>query len=125
MPAKVADASILAAMFFQESRAEEAASLLELEDAELLEPTLMAYELTSVARKQVRDSPERGNEILQGLTRALTMEVQWHPVDHLAVLRLALETGLTTYDAAYLWLARAMSVPLVTFDERLARISGA
>lgn len=125
MPAKVADASILAAMFFQESRAEEAASLLELENVELLEPTLMAYELTSVARKKVRDSPEREREILQGLARVLAMEVQWLPVDHLAVFWLALDTGLTTYDASYLWLARAMSVPLVTFDERLARISDA
>ena len=31
-----------------------------------------------------------------------------------------LETGLTTYDASYLYLARTPGIPLVTFDERLA-----
>ena len=31
-----------------------------------------------------------------------------------------LETGLTTYDASYLYLARSLGVPLLTFDGRLA-----
>ena len=40
-------------------------------------------------------------------------------MDHLVAVELSLDTGLTTYDATYLYLARAMGVPLVTFDERL------
>ncbi len=36
-----------------------------------------------------------------------------------AILLLALQTGLTTYDAAYLYLARSLGIPLVTFDEQL------
>ena len=30
-----------------------------------------------------------------------------------------METGLTTYDARYLYLARVLDLPLVTFDRRL------
>ncbi len=35
------------------------------------------------------------------------------------VVRLGLATGLTAYDAAYLWLARALGMPLVTLDKTL------
>ena len=35
------------------------------------------------------------------------------------VVRLGLSTGLTAYDAAYLWLARALAMPLVTLDKKL------
>lgn len=33
-----------------------------------------------------------------------------------AVVALALETGLTAYDASYLWLARRLDAELVTLD---------
>jgi predicted nucleic acid-binding protein len=32
----------------------------------------------------------------------------------------ALETGLPTFDAAYLWLARSLRLPLATFDPQQA-----
>ena len=38
-----------------------------------------------------------------------------------AVSALALQTGLSGYDAAYLWLARSLDVELVTLDRKLAR----
>jgi predicted nucleic acid-binding protein len=41
-------------------------------------------------------------------------------VDHHAVVELALRTGLTTYDASYLWLARDLAIELVTLDRQLA-----
>jgi predicted nucleic acid-binding protein len=34
---------------------------------------------------------------------------------------LALQTGLSGSDAAYLWLARSLDVELVTLDRKLAR----
>ena len=37
------------------------------------------------------------------------------------VLALASATGLTAYDASYLWLARRLGAPLVTLDAQLAR----
>jgi predicted nucleic acid-binding protein len=34
---------------------------------------------------------------------------------------LAAETGLTAYDASYLWLSHRLRVPLVTLDSKLAQ----
>ncbi len=45
--------------------------------------------------------------------------VQDVAVDHDAVVALALTTGLTTYDASYLWLARQLGAELVTLDRQL------
>ena len=40
------------------------------------------------------------------------------------VVSLADETGLTVYDACYLWLARLLKCELLTFDKKLAAASG-
>ncbi len=42
-------------------------------------------------------------------------------VPALDVFQLAVRTGLTGYDASYLWLARSRDLHLVTLDEALAR----
>jgi predicted nucleic acid-binding protein len=42
------------------------------------------------------------------------------PVDHGGVIALAEQTGLTAYDASYLWVARHVNGPLVTLDDQLA-----
>ena len=118
MPAKVLDASVLGALIFGEPRAKEALSLLE--GAELYAPPLLAHELTSVARKKALKYPQLRERISEALEIGLSLDINWTEVDHLEVLRLALETGLTTYDASYLYLARSLGVPLLTFDGRLA-----
>ncbi len=41
-------------------------------------------------------------------------------VDADAALRLAAATGLSVYDASYLWLARERDADLITLDRRLA-----
>jgi hypothetical protein len=54
-------------------------------------------------------------------------EVSWRPlcwasiaeVDHADTLRLAEAFGLSSYDAAYLWLAQKLAAELVTLDQRL------
>lgn len=122
MAARVADASVLAAIAFGEPRAEEGVALLE--GAVLHEPTLLPDELASVARRKILSHPDRAEAIAQALGLALALEIRWVEVDHRAVLRLALEEGLTTYDAAYLHLARKLDAPLVTFDDRLRDIAG-
>lgn len=121
MAGEVVDASVLAAFLFQEPRADEAASLLT--NADLFEPELLAHELASIARKKARQHPELRGEILQALEVGLSLDVHWVRTDQLAVVELALETGLTTYDASYLHLARTLGVPLITFDDRLRSAS--
>lgn len=107
---------MLGALAFQESRAGEARSLVTGET--LYEPILLAYELTSIARKKARHDHSQLDAISDLLEAALTLDLQWVDVDHEEVLRLAIETSLSTYDASYLHVARVRGVPLVTFDER-------
>ena len=45
-------------------------------------------------------------------------------MDHAEVVALALETGLTAYDASYLWLARRLGLELVTLDKALQAAVG-
>ena len=49
------------------------------------------------------------------------LEVREAAVDYDAALDLAERTGLTVYDASYLWLARQPEAELVTLDVRLAK----
>lgn len=119
MAASVADASVLAALIFNEPRAAEAGALIG--SARLHEPALLGHELASVCRKKVQLYPQLRARLLASLDIALTMDIEWVEVDHLAIVELALETDLTTYDASYLWLARALGLPLLTFDAQLER----
>ncbi|MCI0438323.1 MAG: type II toxin-antitoxin system VapC family toxin [Chloroflexi bacterium] len=118
---KVADASVIAAMAFGEPEAHEARSLLD--GADLYEPALLSYELTSIARTKSRRYPDQTEQIVRFLNVALATRVNWVEVNHVEVLRIALETGLSTYDASYLYVARTHGIPLVTFDERLRQAS--
>ena len=121
MPVRVADASVIAAAAFDEPESDRALSLLQ--GADLYEPPLLHYELASVARKKMLRDPAQTVYYAHGLDNALAMMVHWVVLDQVAVVRLALETGLTTYDASYLYVARTIGAPLVTFDERLSRAS--
>jgi predicted nucleic acid-binding protein len=121
MRVKVVDASIMAAWCFRESRSEEA--FASLRDSELHAPTLLAYELASIVRKKVITYPDKADIIIQALRTVLVLPVHWHEVDHIKVMQLAIENGLTTYDASYLYVAKAIKADLATFDEYLAKVS--
>jgi predicted nucleic acid-binding protein len=47
------------------------------------------------------------------------MSIEIVEVDYADTLRLAEAFGLSSYDAAYLWLAQTLSADLVTLDRRL------
>lgn len=119
MPARVVDASVLAAWCFREPRASEALGLLLGSD--LYAPTLLAYELANIARKKTIAYPQSLQVFSEALSTALALPIRWMEIDHVAVLRLALDLDLTTYDASYLFLARVLGAPLTTFDHRLGQ----
>jgi len=116
----VVDASALAALVFGEPGAERVAS--RLEGAELFGPSLLAFELASVAWKKLQRHPKRATAILRALATVLEPRwgIEWMRVDHADAVMLAVKTGLTPYDASYLWLAAWLGADLVTLDERLA-----
>jgi predicted nucleic acid-binding protein len=119
MPDRVVDASVIAAMVFEEPRADEAENLLR--DATLFAPEILPYELASVALKKTKVEPSRRFEIAMRLRQALATQVELVPMAPLELLMLAFQTNLTIYDAAYLQAALRLGCPLVTFDAKLAR----
>jgi predicted nucleic acid-binding protein len=119
MPAKVVDASVLAALAFGEPRANEAGTLLS--GADLYAPDLLPYELASVALKKSARDPSQARQIASALEAVLSLNISLVSVAAADLLTVAIATKLTVYDAAYFHLAQSLKCPLVTFDERLAR----
>jgi predicted nucleic acid-binding protein len=119
MPARVVDASVLAAFAFNEPRAGEAAELIE--GFNLYAPELLPYELCSVARAKSSQSRSHAAQISAAMEVALSIDMTLVKVPLTELLALALETGLTVYDAAYLYVSRTLKCPLLTFDVRLSR----
>jgi predicted nucleic acid-binding protein len=121
--AVVVDASAIAAVLFGEEGGPKVAA--RLEGKVLFAPTLLRYEVASAGLKKCSEQPDQD----AGLERALSLfpslairEIQVPPADLPNLARL---TGLTTYDAAYLWLARALSSSLVSLDHRLTAAAAA
>jgi predicted nucleic acid-binding protein len=117
----VVDASALAALAFGEP--EGPALHAQLQDETLLAPSLLDFELMAVALKKLRKRPDLAGPIAVSLQAALQLPITRVTIPGLDVLALAKETGLTAYDASYLWLARSRDAELVTLDRALARLT--
>lgn len=85
-------------------------------------PELVYVELASSLLKYVRVSTLAANDALDALNAVVQLPLRVHRLGELApgALSLGLETGLSAYDACYAVLARALEIPLVTADRRLA-----
>ena len=120
MPDKVIDASAMAALVFAEASA---GLVLDAIDGHRLHaPELLAFELMNVAWKRARRQTAATALFLESLEMMAELGVQYRGVDRRAVVELGLATGLTAYDASYLWLARSLGVPLVTLDRKLGKV---
>jgi predicted nucleic acid-binding protein len=118
---KVVDASALAALLFAEPEAEAIAE--RLTGAKLTAPALLNYELANVCLTKIRRHPSQRDALRAAFGLAHRLKIETVAVDHAAVLDLAEATGLTAYDASYLWLARSLGGELVTLDRKLAAAS--
>ncbi len=118
MPARVVDASALAAVVFNEPDADQVVT--RLDGSTLAAPLLMPFELASACLQKLRRHPDQREAILAAHARARRMDITQTEVDIDQVLTLAEETALSVYDACYLWLAETLGVELVTLDARLA-----
>jgi predicted nucleic acid-binding protein len=118
---KVVDASALAALLFGEPEAEDVAR--RLDGARLGAPGLLDFELANVCVVKCRRHPHQREALLVAFQLRHRLAIQEIAVDHAAVLEIALATGLTAYDASYLWLARQLGAELVTLDKRLQQVA--
>jgi predicted nucleic acid-binding protein len=115
---KVVDASALAALIFSEPEAD--AIVQRLDGAKLAAPSLLDYELANVCLVKSRREPSQQKDLRTAFGMRYRLRIETISVDHLGVLDLAETTGLTAYDASYLWLARSLGAELVTLDRKLA-----
>lgn len=116
MPDKVIDASAMAALAFAEPDAD---IVLDAIDGHRLHaPELLAFELMNVAWKRSRKQAAATHLFLESLEILDELGVQYRGVDRRRVVELGLATGLTAYDASYVWLARSLGLPLVTLDRK-------
>lgn len=121
MPTVVVDASAIAAVLSGEVGASEVQD--RLRGMNLIAPVLLRHELVSVALKNMRLDAARRAELTLALRRYPALGVVEREVIPAAVFTLALATGLSAYDASYLWLARNFGVELVTLDGELAAVA--
>lgn len=119
MPLVVVDASAVAAVVFGEAAAERIVE--RLEGRQLAAPSLLPYEIISVAGRKLRRGVVSARTAVVALKTFLRLRITLLEPDSLRVLQLASRTELTAYDAAYLWLASSLSTELVTLDEKLER----
>jgi len=71
--------------------------------------------------QKLNTHPSQKSLILEAFELAGKLNIEIIEVDHLAVIELAKATGLTTYDASYLWLASELQGELVTLDAKMQR----
>lgn len=116
----VIDASAFAALVFNEPRQAQVAA--RLEGVPVFAPTLLKYELANAALTKARAQPVHATAIFRALAVALDPQAQitWMDVEPTDVALLARATGLSAYDASYLWLAGWLGADLLTFDRDLA-----
>ena len=120
----VVDASALVALVFREPGFETIQA--KLDGATVFAPELLKFELASAAVAKARLVPGRAPQIFGALALALEGGAApiWRDVDPTDVALIAGTTGLTAYDASYLWLAGFLEADLVTLDRALSRAIG-
>ena len=116
----VVDASALARVAFNEDGWEDIVPAMQ--HAVVHAPTLLRYEMQNVAAKKCRLEPGRARAVIEALERALDRRagIIFHDPNPVDVVLLAQVTGLSPYDASYLWLAGFLGADLVTADAVLA-----
>ena len=120
----VVDASTLATLLFDEDGAGAIAE--RLDGARLHAPALLRFELANTALKKARRHPAHAPEIFARLSDGLAnlTGITWHDVNPGDVALLAHVTGLSAYDASYVWLAGWLEANHVTLDKKLAAATG-
>lgn len=117
-PPIVVDASIVAAVLYDEGGRAEAEALLR--GRALHAPHLIDYEIANVGLTKLRHEKVRGAVVESAIQEYLRLPIDCHAVDAAALSAVAARYDLTAYDAAYLCVAEKLAAPLATLDGKLA-----
>ncbi len=124
------DASVCLKLFVEENLSGKAEAFFERlaldPETRFFVPDLLYLECANALWKYVKRFGYAPDEAKRSLARILEIDLIPLPVEQLAknALALALDLGVTVYDASYLACAKAARAPLVTADDRLARRAG-
>jgi predicted nucleic acid-binding protein len=121
IPAKIVDASAVAAILFEEPERDDVVG--RLAGLELHAPFLLAHEIASVCTKKARQNAQNEIRYLRAAEYLDRLNIQFHEIDVRAVAELALRHKLSANDASYLWLARELVLDLVTLDRNLEEVA--
>ena len=115
----VVDASALAALAFLEPGRDAIGQ--SLDGATVFAPSLLKYEMANIVVTRMRRQPAETQFRLEALHRAVHEDwgIAWHDVDATEAALVARTTGLTAYDASYVWLAGYLGADLVTLDKKI------
>ena len=114
----VVDASAIGALLFGEP--EKPWVEAQTDDAELIAPSLLIFELGNICWKKLQRLPAQVSIILPAWNAwCASSLVRAEPTDPVQTILLARDHGLTFYDASYLWLARYRTADLVSLDVKL------
>lgn len=125
----VPDVNVIVPLFIdQESATTDVQSLWE-SDPDWIVPTLWKHEFTNVLWKYVALADETDPLPLEVAREHLRdaeslLETDTREPDFAQVLETAAECSISAYDAEYVWLARTLEVPLVTYDRSLLPLDG-
>lgn len=129
MTAFVLDASVTAAWLLPDEASEHTRRLyarIRRDEVDPQAPNLWQWECANILANGVRRGriPAATVEGLWSVLEAIRHRLELHelaPAQHKAALAVALDAGLSAYDGGYVWLARSLNLPLLTFDTRLAQ----
>lgn len=119
MSVKVVDASAIACILLEEPQADIVEGLIH--GHVLIAPTLLPFEVANACLINARRFPEKQHAFFRALDMFYRLAIPLRDVDVEGVFNLAQGTGLTAYDASYLWLAQEVGAELVTLDTKLAK----
>jgi predicted nucleic acid-binding protein len=120
----VIDASAILELLLNTSTGSKVAALLSRPDETIHAPHLLDIEVTQVLRRYALAGDLDGNRGNQARDDFDSLPIERYPHGPLLERIWQLRDSLTAYDAAYVVLAEALDVRLITCDARLSRSHG-
>jgi predicted nucleic acid-binding protein len=119
----VCDASVVVAMLLDSGPDGRWASG-EMMGAELFAPTLLPYECSNIIRRHELSGAVSADQGAQAHADLLDLAVALWPYELLGSRVWELRHNVSSYDAAYVALAEALTAPLLTLDRRIKGAPG-
>jgi predicted nucleic acid-binding protein len=120
----VSDASLVVDFLIDEGERGEWAAAEIASARRICAPHLLDVEVLAALRKRVSARELSSSRGLTAVRDLADLPISRYPSVHLLERIWQLRGRLTAYDAAYVALAEALAVPVVTLDQRLGRVGG-